>query len=150
MEHGKRFKKARLKIDYTQKDMANELGVSEGIVSKYESSRLKEPNLNYLRYLKGKGVSSNWLLYGEGEMMEADNVKKMPSDYEEIKKENSYLRNEIEKLKKEIKEQHEQFMNAIHTISGKPSEHKKAASPNEKRKNNYSFLGKSYVPATIN
>lgn len=147
MEHGKRFKKARLKIDYTQKEMANELGVSEGIVSKYESSRLKEPNLNYLRYLKEKGVSSNWLLYGEGEMMETDNVKKMPSDYEEVKKENSYLRNEIEKLKKEIKEQHEQFMTAIHTISGKQSEHKKAAYPNAIKK--YS-LGSSYVPATIN
>lgn len=142
MEQHERFQKARLSVGFTQLYVGKILNLSKGSVSKYENGGLKEANMDYVRLLKENGVSPNWLLFGEGEMMEADNTKNVPSDYEEIKKENQYLRKEIEELKAQLK----QFLGTINLLSGKPSEHKKAAVPNEKEKNSFS-LGLSYVPA---
>ncbi|WP_338812697.1 helix-turn-helix domain-containing protein [Bernardetia sp. Wsw4-3y2] len=151
MEIHKRFKIAREKIGYTQEDIANLIGVKTGSMSKIENGHGKMPHWEYLGVLKEQGISSNWLLFEQGEMMENDN-KEYPSDYEEIKKENSYLKDKIQNIEKifeqKLEKQRLEFLEIINKISGKQSEHKQAAHPNGKR-NNSVPSGWTCVPASV-
>lgn len=141
-----RFKIAREYLEITQTDVAEAIGLSRNSISKMESDKVEKPNVHYTNYLRKKGINQDWLLYEKGEMLSNENISNN-EDYEEIKKENSYLRNKIERMEQRMEEQRINFLQMIHDISGKPLEHKKkAANPNEKEKNSF-VLGLSYVPA---
>ncbi|WP_338765877.1 helix-turn-helix transcriptional regulator [Bernardetia sp. ABR2-2B] len=154
MELKDRFKAARKHFDESQASIAKKVKIDRfgrGAVSAIESGQSISPNAYYVKLLERKGVNSDWLLHGEGEMMKKDN-NKIPSDYEKLQSENSYLKEKMKEMEqrfeKRFEEQRVKFLEMIHDISGKQSEHKNAAVPNARQNNSFA-LGLSYVPASI-
>lgn len=145
-----RFKTAREHLGLTQYEVSDAIGLSRNSISKAEQiDKIEKPNVHYTNYLRKKGISQDWLLYEKGNMLDDENnisyedIEEYKKELEQVKKEKSYLEKKIEKLEETVK----QLMATVHLLSGKKSEHKKAAYPNEKKKNSF-VLGLSYVPAT--
>ena len=65
-----RLKTARSKLGYTQKDLAEALGVTKAAVSSYETGRVS-PSNEVHTLLSSLGINISWLLTGEGEMLTA-------------------------------------------------------------------------------
>ena len=67
-ERGLRFKELRNALGKSQTELAEELGVSQGAISKWESGIRSIPD-SVLEYLaKNYRVNLHWLLLGEGSM----------------------------------------------------------------------------------
>lgn len=67
---GQRLSLVREKLGLTQREMASELSFSQGMVGFLESGK-KLPSRNFLQKLAERfGVSSDWLLNGQGEMIQ--------------------------------------------------------------------------------
>jgi len=67
---GYRLRKFRKAIQKTQADIAHEASVSQANVARMESGDVF-PNITYLSYLhKYYKMNTNWLISGEGEMLE--------------------------------------------------------------------------------
>lgn len=67
-EIGERVRAIRKSLRLEQTKMAKAIGVSQAIISQYENGMTEIP-LSFLAYLKKRhGVSSDWLIFGTGEM----------------------------------------------------------------------------------
>jgi len=67
-EIGERVRAIRKSLRLEQTKLAKAIGVSQAIISQYENGMTEIP-LSFLAYLKKKhGVSSDWLIFGTGEM----------------------------------------------------------------------------------
>ncbi len=67
-EIGGRVRAVRKSLRLEQTELAKRLGFSQAIISQYEKG-LTEIPLSFLEYLKKKhGVSSDWVIFGTGEM----------------------------------------------------------------------------------
>ena len=67
-EIGERVRAIRKSLRLEQTKLAKTIGVSQAIISQYENGMTEIP-LSFLAYLKKKhGVSSDWLIFGTGEM----------------------------------------------------------------------------------
>ena len=74
-EIGKRVWAVRKALDLDQKVLGKRMGLSQAIISQYESG-ITEISLSFLEYLNKKnGISSDWMLFGTGEM-NIKNVKR--------------------------------------------------------------------------
>ena len=70
-EIGERVRAIRKSLRLEQTELAKEMGLSQAIISQYEKG-LTEIPLSFLEYLKKKhGVSSDWVIFGTGEMKAA-------------------------------------------------------------------------------
>ncbi len=70
-EIGERVRAIRKSLRLEQTELGKEMGVSQAIISQYESG-LTEIPLYFLEYLKKKhGVSSDWVIFGTGDMKAA-------------------------------------------------------------------------------
>ena len=70
-EIGERVRAIRKSLRLEQTDLAKEMGISQAIISQYEKGMTEIP-LSFLEYLKKKhGVSSDWVIFGTGEMKAA-------------------------------------------------------------------------------
>tara|TARA_B100001964_G_C14001163_1_gene495040 strand:- start:276 stop:650 length:375 start_codon:yes stop_codon:yes gene_type:complete len=70
-EIGMRVRAVRKSLRLEQTELAKNMGVSQAIISQYEHG-LTEIPLSFLEYLKKKhGVSSDWVIFGTGEMKAA-------------------------------------------------------------------------------
>lgn len=75
-----RFSMVREKLGFSQKDLADSLGIQKSVVSEIESGK-RELSKNVMIALMNKfNVSTDWLLTGEGEMFrgETKDVEYMP------------------------------------------------------------------------
>lgn len=74
MNQGDRIKELRKKIELTQKEFAQEIGIKNTAISKIENgdASLTEQNIKLIcsdsRFIPGVTVSETWLRTGEGEM----------------------------------------------------------------------------------
>lgn len=67
MKTGEALKKARIDAAITQAELAKRLGVTPQTVSQYERG-IKNPKIETLRkFADALGVSTSWLIYGEGD-----------------------------------------------------------------------------------
>ena len=70
-EMGDRLRAIRKSLRLEQTELAKDMGVSQAIISQYEKG-MTEISLSVLEYLKKKhGVSSDWVIFGSGEMKAA-------------------------------------------------------------------------------
>ena len=70
-EIGERVRAIRKSLRLEQTELAKDMDVSQAIISQYENGMTEIP-LSFLEYLKKKhGVSSDWLIFGTGEMKAA-------------------------------------------------------------------------------
>ncbi|WP_338814097.1 helix-turn-helix transcriptional regulator [Bernardetia sp. Wsw4-3y2] len=142
-----RFKEARDYTDMTQTDIENIIGLSRTSISHHESKFVPKPNVHYVLFLAEKGINPQWLICNSEEMLSSKASNNISvKEVEELKKENISLKNELNALRKEMKEQSQDFLAMIHRLSGKQSGHKHAANQNYK-KNSFDL---AYAPATIN
>lgn len=63
-----RIKQSRKRLNLSQKDFADKIGVDQGRVSQWETER-SQPSSSALSEIVRLGVNVNWLLTGEGEML---------------------------------------------------------------------------------
>jgi transcriptional regulator with XRE-family HTH domain len=74
LNQGDRIKELRKKIELTQKEFAQEIGIKNTAISKIENgdASLTEQNIKLIcsdsRFIPGVTVSETWLRTGEGEM----------------------------------------------------------------------------------
>ena len=67
-EIGGRVRAVRKSLRLEQTELAKKMGLSQAIISQYEKG-LTEIPLSFLEYHKNKhGVSSDWVIFGTGEM----------------------------------------------------------------------------------
>jgi transcriptional regulator with XRE-family HTH domain len=67
-EIGERVRAIRKSLRLEQTKLAKAIGVSQAIISQYENGMTEIP-LSFLAYLKKRhGVSSDWLIFGTGDM----------------------------------------------------------------------------------
>ncbi len=67
-EIGRRVRAVRKSLRLEQMELAERMGVSQAIISQYEKG-LTEIPLSFLEYLKKKHrISSDWLIFGTGEI----------------------------------------------------------------------------------
>ncbi len=67
-EIGGRVRAVRKSLRLEQTELAKRMGLSQAIISQYEKG-LTEIPLSFLAYLKKKhGVSSDWVIFGTGEI----------------------------------------------------------------------------------
>jgi len=67
-EIGGRLREVRKSLGLLQWELGNRAGLSQAMVSQYEKG-LTEISLSFLEYLNKKhGVSSDWVIFGTGEM----------------------------------------------------------------------------------
>ncbi|MDR1019112.1 MAG: helix-turn-helix domain-containing protein [Synergistaceae bacterium] len=67
-EAGRRIKRYRTSHSFTQQQLADSIGTSRGYLAEIERG-VKEPSFNFLRkLLETTGLSSEWVLRGEGAM----------------------------------------------------------------------------------
>ena len=70
-EIGERVRAIRKSRRLEQTELAKEMGLSQAIISQYEKGYTEIP-LSFLEYFKRKhGVSSDWMIFGTGEMKAA-------------------------------------------------------------------------------
>ena len=70
-EIGERVRAIRKSLRLEQTELAKDMGVSQAIISQYEKG-MTEISLSVLEYFKKKhGVSSDWVIFGTGEMKAA-------------------------------------------------------------------------------
>ncbi len=70
-EIGERVRAIRKSLRFEQTELAKEMGVSQAIISQYEKG-LTEIPLSFLEHLKKKHrVSSDWVIFGTGNMKAA-------------------------------------------------------------------------------
>ena len=73
-EIGARLRELRKSLGLEQWDLAKKAGMSQAIISQYETG-LTELSLSFLEFLKKKhDVSSDWMIFGTGKIP-AKNVK---------------------------------------------------------------------------
>jgi transcriptional regulator with XRE-family HTH domain len=78
LSYGNRIKELRKKIDLTQEEFAQKIGVEGATVSRMENGNIRITDQNILlicspsRLVPGKTVSEAWLRTGEGEMFRAE------------------------------------------------------------------------------
>ena len=70
----KRFFSIREKFKLTQKDMAEKLHVQKSVISEIESGKRDVSKNVILELIKNFKISANWLLTGEGEMFQGQEV----------------------------------------------------------------------------
>ncbi len=63
-----RIKEIRKKLNLSQKDLAEKIGVDQARVSRWEKDK-SLPSSGSLTEISRLGVNINWLLTGEGQMM---------------------------------------------------------------------------------
>ena len=69
-EIGARLREVRKSLGLEQWEMAKKAGMSQAIISQYETG-LTELSLSFLEFLKKKhDVSSDWMIFGTGKMPE--------------------------------------------------------------------------------
>lgn len=145
-----RFKIARDYVKMNQEEIEKLIGLSRTSISKHETTEQPKPNVHYVLFLAEKGINPQWLICKSDEMLSSNNSNNISiKEVEELRNENKSLKDELNALRREIKEQSQelkQFLGTINLLSGKPSEHKKAANPNVKKNN--SLSGWSYAPAS--
>ncbi len=67
-EIGVRVRAIRKSLRLEQTELAKEMGLSQAIISQYEGGMTEIP-LSFLEYLKKKhGISSDWVIFGTGEI----------------------------------------------------------------------------------
>ena len=67
-EIGERVREVRKALSLGQRELAKKIGLSQPIISQYELGQT-EVTLSFLEYLNRKhGVSSDWIIFGTGEM----------------------------------------------------------------------------------
>lgn len=68
MKPGDRLKKARTELKLTTRELAGALGVSQSVVSEWESNKMamRQPNAMSIELLYG--ISWKWLMTGDGSM----------------------------------------------------------------------------------
>jgi transcriptional regulator with XRE-family HTH domain len=65
---GERFRAIRKSLRLEQTELAKDMGISQAIISQYEKGMTEIP-LSALEYFKKKhGISSDWVIFGIGEM----------------------------------------------------------------------------------
>ena len=68
---GERFRAIRKSLRLEQTELAKDMGISQAIISQYEKGMTEIP-LSVLEYFKKKhGISSDWVIFGIGEMKTA-------------------------------------------------------------------------------
>lgn len=78
-----RFSMVREKLGFSQKDLADSLGIQKSVVSEIESGK-RELSKNVMISLMNKfNVSTDWLLTGEGEMFRGE-TKEVSQTYAKI------------------------------------------------------------------
>lgn len=82
MTKGERLESARNYFQLSQKEMAIKLNVQQGSYSRMENNKsgFSESTILILGEL---GISSDWLLFGRGEMLLSQNLAPTPSDESE-------------------------------------------------------------------
>lgn len=73
------LKAIRKDLDNTQLEMASELGVSISTYKRYENGDMSIPG-SVLKIISEMNYNINWLLTGEGDMLQPVNDKKFLSD----------------------------------------------------------------------
>ena len=95
---GQLYKTARKHLKLSQKKIANDLNVSDVLISQIETGRTQSPNHEYTKYLVERGVNYFYLAglsdEIEGELMEM--VSK--EDYKLLQSKNEDLQNQLTKL----------------------------------------------------
>ena len=86
-----RIKQIRKRLTLSQKTFADKIGVDQGRVSQWETER-SQPSSSALSEIVRLGVNVNWLLTGEGEMMQ----EALSSENEDVFTEKQ--RRELEKI----------------------------------------------------
>jgi len=68
IEIGDRVRAVRKSLKLEQTELAKKMGLSQAIISQYESGKTEIP-FSFLEYFKKKHrISSDWLIFGTGEM----------------------------------------------------------------------------------
>ena len=78
------LKQARDARGYTQAALAEEIGVSRGVISNIEYGKTKPQPLVLHAVCKTLQINENWLLYGEGQMETTSNSEKSTQPLSEI------------------------------------------------------------------
>jgi len=99
-----RFKKAREFFELSQRDIADKLDVTAGIVNHAESGKTDNPNFRYTKGLIELGINPFYLI-GQSEEITGQ-LEGIVSrvKYEELENENEELQQEISKLQKQLKD----------------------------------------------
>jgi len=98
-----RYKKARKFFKLSQRDIADKLDVTAGIVNHAESGKTDNPNFRYTKGLIELGINPFYLI-GQSEEITGQ-LEGIVSrvKYEELENENEELQQEISKLQKQLK-----------------------------------------------
>ena len=113
MNQGLRFKTAREYFELNQTEVSEQTGISRNSISKIEGNRVSKPHIDYVLFLRNKGISIDWLIYEKGEMLSEskqnyqnnEELSKAKEQIEELKKENFSIKRELEELKEFVKMQ---------------------------------------------
>ncbi|WP_265822572.1 helix-turn-helix domain-containing protein [Geovibrio ferrireducens] len=71
MSHGERIKNIRKILKLNQKDFSDKIGINQSTLSQYESGTINPSKAVLISISNSFGVSIEWLLTGEGEMLAA-------------------------------------------------------------------------------
>ena len=113
MNQGLRFKTAREYFELNQTEVSEQTGISRNSISKIEGNRVSKPHIDYVLFLRNKGISIDWLIYEKGEMLSEskqnyqnnEELSQAKEQIEELKKENFSIRKELEELKEFVRMQ---------------------------------------------
>jgi transcriptional regulator with XRE-family HTH domain len=98
-----RFRSIRFKANLSQKEFAESIGMSQSLIAGIERG-VQDPSRNILVAIAQKyKISLDWLLLGIEPTKNAEELKKLISENETLKKENSELSKDIQKIEEECK-----------------------------------------------
>ncbi|WP_291727837.1 hypothetical protein [Bernardetia sp.] len=104
MNQALRLKETRKFLRENQEEFAENTQNSVGTISLIERGKVKTINEGIINYVRQKGISSEWLLFGEGEMLKSElsDNSEWKTKFKESEKEKEYYKEKVSKLEKTI------------------------------------------------
>ncbi|WP_375560636.1 hypothetical protein ACE193_23565 [Bernardetia sp. OM2101] len=104
MNQSIRLKETRKFLRESQEEFATNTQNSVGTISLIERGKVKTINEGIINYVRQKQISSEWLLFGEGEMLksESDSNLEWKEKFKEAEKEKEYYKEKVSKLERTI------------------------------------------------
>ncbi|WP_338765740.1 helix-turn-helix transcriptional regulator [Bernardetia sp. ABR2-2B] len=124
MNQGIRFKNAREFLGLSQTEASIKIGISQNSVSKMELGKTAKPNVKYLMFLKSEGINTEWLISGNGEMLNKNTTfeEKESSKWKDralkAEAEISNLKDTVSELRKKINTLYEHLITKDLKIEG--------------------------------
>ena len=115
-----RIKKIRKELNLSQREFGLKLGVSRGVISNIEGDVLAKPEQKeplYKLICREFGVNEKWLMYGEGEMYEEEDLYARAAA--EIARDDPQAQEIITKYWQLTPEEKEMFWKFLRKITGK-------------------------------